>query len=799
MTSQKSSANMHSAKYDLKIAFKSNIGAAVFTTLMMVYKFIITVYDQLCYFSAETTQKWIDNARSSATMLLHTRTTSYSTGILCLLCGALFALASFRYIMKKKQVNLFYSFSVTRRTMFINRLIASFTYMILILFITIGADAAINIFFFAHPAFIIKNALIMLFISLVYMMLGFAVFAFALSSCPTLIEGLFFGGGLMVLPTLVLCCFDTLCNTFLNGWGRTSVFEAYNVYEPLKMSESNIITHLANYNPLLFAKKIGDVGISDNIYSRVCSYTDTSANIKDFGYKPIEMSYITPSLLWAGITVLTVIAAGYIFVRRKAEKAGSYGQTKIASALVSLEAGIAVASISAYIITAHILNYNNIIISFVLMAVIAILAYYIALCISRKKIKHAGKTLAVPCCAAAVLVLCSGILYSGGLNYTNYVPAAEEIENVYIDGLIANPAMDEVHWKYFYDDLDPVTSPVETTLALTDKEDIKIFSEVVKDIIPRRTSDMIANRDIRIRYDLKNGKTICRKFNRYDESMAYNLLTLTKTKAYREELEYILLDETIHPYSSSSPLYSRLAKISDTFSSYPSDWEYKYPINSGKSYIASLDGHDKVEIENNNALRQALLKDLLNDDLQKRFTPEEKPLFRLLFQTDSEAVYTEEYVTDRCVGYNIYSYMTNTIHCIKQSGKYDSVAKELRTPQKAYITKYSDSETFGYNDGYQVLSASVNYYDKNHDENANWATQSFDLSFGDKPAITDKSRIQELISASRPYGLADCNDIYLVLLEYPGKQIYYTTFIPSDHVPKWALSNQALSETEQKS
>ncbi|MGN0521161.1 MAG: hypothetical protein ACI4IQ_00840 [Eubacterium sp.] len=793
MTLQRYSADKHSAKYDLKHAFKSNLGAAAVTLVAMAYIFILNTFEEISYSRQSTMEKWIEAARENYTMLLHNSSiASYATGFICFICGALFAIASFRYIMNKKQVNVFYSSPIDRRTMFKNRTIASFVYMAGILILTIGIDAGMNIFFFAHPAFIIKNALIMLFISLVYMLLGFGIFAVAMAACTTSIEGFFFGGGLALIPSILFLSFDNLCFTFLNGWGREKISERLLYNWSSSLLDSNLISALANYNPLLFAKKVGAAGASDTIYSRVNRYSDLLAGKKDFGYKEIEMSYITPAIIWAVIAVLIIAAAGLIFIKRKAEKSGNYGESKITSAIFSLEIAVAVSTSGIVIMKDLIIDFNWVVLSFIIMIAVLVLTYYIALAITRKKIKHGVKSLSVPCSILGVIIICSGILFAGGFGYTTYVPNADEIEKAYITSSYANIGMSESNdWS---SEIIPVAiAPEDDLLAIfTDKEDIEMFCNVVKSI-PKKTDNMISDKNIYIRYELKNGKAVCRRYNRFDIDAPYNVLSLTNTKAYKDELEYLL-----SPVDGIGPFAKEISEFSDTYTTTNSESYYKYALDNGKAYI-TLNDFTSKEIENTDELKKALLEDLLNSDLQKRFKPQEKPLCKIEYKTvydesaqnegyivTEEGEYYDEWYSDTTSGYYVYPSMTNTVNYLKEIGEYSSL-NAIKLPQKAYIVDFYDSY---YKENLAKIATYLLEYDtKNTDD---WTMYQFKEIFANSQAITDKAEIEELRAASLPYGFANKND-YIVLFEYTDDSAFLPMLIKAEDMPDWA--NQRASGT----
>lgn len=792
MTSLKSSANKHTAKYDFKRSLLTNLGAGVITFITTLFAFVLNPLDEIGYtkMDAMTIKQWVENARSANTMILHTAndpSLCVATPIALFMCGALFAIASFGYIMKKKQVNLYYSAPIDRLTMFKNRTVSALIYMVGSLALTIGFDTAVNIFFFGNPLFIIKNALIMLFISFVYLLLGYSIFAIAMAACPTSVEGFFFGGGLAALPTLLITSFDNLCCVFLNGWGRIQIEEAaLNSYVwDYGLMQNNLLTHLANYNPLLFCKKIGNSGISENIYSRVCCEVDPAD--KALGLKAIESSYIIPAVIWAVIAVALVVLARHLFLKRKAENAGNYGSTRIASAIFSLEVACIVATTAILTLGHGITNSKYAMLALLLIVIATILVFFISLAISRKTIKHNIKSLALPAGAIAVMAICSVVMYTGGLGYTGYTPDAKDIKKIYVAGGYSTFSMDENN--YYNNELVPLAWADTNISGVYESEnDIKAALDMAG-VISKRTNNMI-RKTVYFNYELKDGSKITRRYTCVDKNAFKNILSLSNTEMFKDELKWLFTEN-----GDTSPL-NKMMEDDPMLSNYAyDDIDYQHNLIYGKAYIKSLDTFSEIEIDNTEELRAAILNDLLASDLQKRYTPDEKPLCMVRFYLsdldEEDYIKDDEYYYDyydMSMGYYVYPSMTNTVNYLKATGKLDDAQKITKLPDKAYVLKYTEAAS--YIDDTPLFKTGIASFVDEDD----WMIYELDRLKEKNPlTVTGKDKLSKLMELSMPFGFID-NDTYIVIFEYTNDKAFLPMYIPAQDLPEWVKQSKSTDD-----
>lgn len=828
MTSHPYSASKHAAKYDFKKALESIIVPTVLTFALSFYSFIISPMGAFWFYLKNGGGFDLEKLRKDIQLCLVNTNFSYSgynnygimLGLAFMLLGILFALFSFKFIMRKKQVNVFLSSPVDRRTMYKNRVVSSLLMMAGAIVIPIIADIIINACLVGHFGYVLRCGVLLFAECFIYTAAGFALMSLAMSFCTTVVESIFFCGAVAGVPTSVSYFIHSLCYTFLSGYNHKSLIHFY--YDEAFFAKPSLLHYTSLINPLILGKAFGaDYSLSDNIIEFVHrgneqyvvdSYSvlgGVAAGVSNTntGYENMPFSYILPLIVWAVISIGIIFIARKLFINIKAENAGVHGTRPAAARLFAAEIMVVLFAslVGGFGITSRIIVISNNTLNIVTGMVLVFIIYFIIMAICRRSIKPKLRELIVPVSTIAVSGIMIAVLSTGGLGYSTYIPDVEDIDKAAITTDITDITTCEVLLNPYSDSyIDSLFQNTENSAIgpFTDKEDIEKFVEINKDIIAQEESSTIT-KGIYVCYELKNGRIVSRYYDIKSDDIAYKILSLRDSKAEREELEYMLCGD-----SENSPFDKKMKNSNmDTYGFFANDSESNieqlfkkgivYAINS-----ANINSGNKIK--NTPELRKALLDDLLSQTYEQRFKPEEAAIGGLLFsnyndiETDS---YTEEnsdvYKTSREQGWYIYPSMENTVNYLKSTGEYKlfEVQDEVESVSIASFKSIKGRQAQNWNNIFYITSQFsssnqsiesseiVDYY---YDDYVETAMKSY---FSNAKVVKDEKQIDELLSHSRIYSRIDDND-YIVMIKYK-KTGYVTKMIPADEMPQWAVQKNS--------
>ena len=798
MTSHQFSANKHAVGYDFKTALKNIIAPTVLTFLYSIFIFIA---QPLYVFSDYITMNSINyvKLRRNIALALTSADTELFEGWIFIGLGILFALFSFGFITRKKSVNVFFSSSVDRRTLYKNRVSASLVMMFAAIIIPIIFDVIINIHLVGHAGYVIGCAAALLAECFVYTAAGFAIMSIAITFCNTIIEGTFLCGTILGAPSIAVYLIDTLCRGFLEGYNHQSLSLFYtdeNIFvQPSLFRYTSII------NPLLLGKAYGaEYRISDNIINFCYRFSESSGTFGAYsygyydsyrGYEKITFDYILPIIIWAVFCCIMLVIARQLFIKLKAENVGIHGTRPVAARMFA-----AVVSIALFALFAG--GYTDIK-KIALCLVIMVIVYLVIMSVCKRTVKHKAKELIAPISSAAVICLLIVVFSTGGFGYSTYVPEVDEIDSAIITCDSTNIATNEILFDPSVDGFCGEVFryyPENNILGIfTDSEDLKQFTDINKKLVEK--TDNMSGNYVNVYYKLKNGKTVSRYYDETDFDACYSILSLRDSKAVREELTYLLCGNV-----KDRPLTQKLENtiINSASDFYASDEVGIAQLYAkGKIYIVNADNISTYkEIKNTPQFRKALLDDLLSQSYEDRFKPSETAVGGIFFGNDY-AYNTEddEYLpASMSIGYYIYPSMTNTINYLKSTGEYKLFASD---DEIEYVSVEScknigiiESQTYGWNPSFyshQFISANQTsdlktYYDE-YDEGLKNLTDYFEKS----RKLEDKEQISELVKNARIYYYTDNND-YVVLVKYK-KAGYVTKLIPASEIPQWMINKSA--------
>lgn len=805
MTSPKSFADKHAARYDLKRSFIRLIPPAVISLLFSVLYFIIWPLSTISAVnngslalnstSVNVIRKQLVCAlfgNSSASFVIY--------GIFAVIMGVIFAFWAFLPIMRKSSVNFFFSSGLNRKTYFKNRAVASIVLMIATTAVPIIIDIAVNIRYFGHADFIVHQGFFLFLEHFTYMLVGFSLMSVSMTACFTVTESLFFGAGLIWAPTVYVLSFEYLFQNFLRGYTQFDNTVSFFSNSMLPTSAGTLLSKLSIINPLIFGSYIGSKSAQYNMYySCLRSAKRENGIYSDFtdivgynvGYDKVGSDYIIPIIIWLVLSLLFIFVAKKLLDKRKLENTALHSSNSFVTVFVSLEASVFAAAFMMPILT----DFNIIVSqlrSLIVGLIIGVIVYFVFMCVSRRKIIH-GVKLSVPVIVSSVGIMAiSVICINGGFGYSTYAPDIKDIDyatvnSEYIDasGVMSNNQFDGGTLalggeKLYYGN-------VENSGSFLGKFNTEDSIKKIEKIQKYAYDNRISKSDepyvtVNIKYVLKNGNSINREYDITKSDISLQIIDLTESPEYRNELEYIMSSKRSKEKSSGTFAENEQSLF---FSSYSNDNNVKNSLKSGNAYIISNDALTKTKIDNTPELRDAILKDIETVGYKKLLLSGKNPLGAIKFEYDNDvANYIDtDYMTDST--YYIWDDMVNTVNYIKSIQRLSAFSDYSGSGEISYVTvtplknKISDASSLTSLSVFESDSAnSENYYEMQ----GNKLDEKDVLETYDGKKYTDKSKTREIFNASSMYSLCK-KDGFVVLVKFKNGT-YLTKFLTKENAQK---------------
>ena len=210
-----------------------------------------------------------------------------------------------------------------------------------------------------------------------------------------------------------------------------------------------------------------------------------------------------------------------------------------------------------------------------------------------------------------------------------------------------------------------------------------------------------------------------------------------------------------------------------------------------------LPNKDIKPIENTDALKDAILADMISLPYEQIYKSDEKPIAKILFIDDdwAKAMY-EDYgdsqyanANSNTISYNLYPSMTYTVNYLKSTGEYDLITEDNSLEKfgisSAKVMKCSDviqkaAVESSILDGYvsYLFESSVFGISPDAKTQADEIYNPASFVFEDADKFTDAQQIKTLSEASTSFGYFSPDD-YIVYFENPSGS-GYTALIRSD-------------------
>ena len=345
------------------------------------------------------------------------------------LCGMLMAFSLFQFLLKKKSVNVYLSFGMTRSKLYINRLFAAVLSLFVATFIPTFLTFIINLVSFGASSALTSLFCYMFLMEFVSGLAGFALASAVMTFSGCTIEAVITAIGLSALPTFISGTIDNL-STIVRGY-------VYNAGADIARRTGGNL-----FNIWTFALD------TENLNGKATEFTSEKTFVllgqltKKSTFKAfqcVDMEVLAPILMWLAISII-LIAVGTVFMnKRKSENSNSFGKFYLASAsnglLVYMVVVNALTSVLKY---AYADNYRSPLhqnLSLILLIVFGatILAFFLVELILRRNFKATLKTFPVYALAFAVTIFAFVYYGTSCFGAYNKLPDISQIKSVSMD------------------------------------------------------------------------------------------------------------------------------------------------------------------------------------------------------------------------------------------------------------------------------------------------------------------------------------------------------------------------------
>ena len=345
------------------------------------------------------------------------------------LCGMLMAFTLFQFLLKKKSVNVYLSFGMTRSKLYINRLFAAVLSLFVATFIPTFLTFIINLVNFGASSALTSLFCYMFLMEFVSGLAGFALASAVMTFSGCTIEAVITAIGLSALPTFISGMIDNL-STIVRGY-------VYNAGADIARRTGGNL-----FNIWTFALD------TENLNGKATEFTSEKTFVllgqltKKSTFKAfqcVDMEVLAPILMWLAISII-LIGIGTVFMnKRKSENSNSFGKFYLASASNGLLVYTIVLDVLASVLKyAYADNYRsplhqNLTLILLILFGATILAFFLAELILRRNFKATLKTLPVYALAFAVTIFAFVYYGTSCFGAYNKLPDISQIKSVSMD------------------------------------------------------------------------------------------------------------------------------------------------------------------------------------------------------------------------------------------------------------------------------------------------------------------------------------------------------------------------------
>ena len=689
MTSQKSLKN-NVNKNDFK---RSLIGSLPFPLIAFAILFTMVTIPVFQYVTAEEFLMAKEHTEISMFIKEHS-TFYYSFDLLpigMVICGMLTALKSFSFMLSKKQVNVFLSLGVKRKTMVTNRLVSGVITLFAAVLLPLLLIYITNIVSFGYHPY--QTSLFLYFTALLFVcgLVGYSLISAMIMVSGNIFEAIASALAVTAIPILTFLTAFSVMNYYLSGYIRGNFdFETFAlVLTPWTMA-LNLQTEITD-------TLNGDAYDYYDIITprRILSPIHRDVPLEKFeipkGYE-VDWGFILPIVIWFVVAVALIGVTYYLFNKRKAEHSNSLGKFPVSRAVL----GTCAFALITYVFAEWFGYEISLTAIFFITALVALIAYFLIQLILTRKPKIAVKSLKWCFVLVGAFAVCCILVNTGFLGTYNRIPDKADVKSVTIE---ASELSGYEHWIYPWEgDENFVESTTDES-----KQAILEAYELLKNEKIDRNEDYITSVTLGIRDN--NGKIKYRNFDIYTEETYLKYIQLVYGSDYFDAiLKNYLVDDI--PENTMTDSSGHLKKFI---------WAF-----SDNDMIVNTDGETGEEmdyIDDVDGLCKALYDDMSKMTVEELFKNNKKPVGILVKAHRDEGYYinTPTYanaayypINEHGMTYQmgedkilydpdirhgmiddyipVYDNMTNTLKFLKDNG-YELTTEPLKVKEVLYADK----------------------------------------------------------------------------------------------------------------
>lgn len=602
------------------------------------------------------------------------------------LCGMLMAFTMYQFLLKKKSVNVYLSFGMTRSKLYINRLFAAVLSLFVATFIPTFLTFIINLVSFGASSALTSLFCYMFLMEFVSGLAGFALASAVMTFSGCTVEAVITTIGLSALPTFISGTIDNL-STIVRGYvynagadiARRTGGNLFNIWT-FALDTENLNGKSTEFTPEKTFVLLGQLTKKSTFKAFQC----------------VDMEVLAPILIWLAISII-LIAVGTVFMnKRKSENSNSFGKFYLASASNGLLVYTIVLNLLVSLLKrAYADDYRsplhqNLTLILLILFGATILAFFLAELILRRNFKATLKTLPVYALAFAVTIFAFVYYGTSCFGAYNKLPDISQIKSVSMDikdnrgTKLQNIA---VHSKFLSENAEDI----KTAYAMFD---------MVKSDKHYKGAELEGK--IGFKIVLKDGTEINRIYAVYTSDV-YNKYrrTVYNTQFFKDFLKQVLIEGKVtsedDSYTDENGYQTMVSYDKSGLSSQQNaEWYFVGPSYLVDNYYTNSATANLDIIEDVDGLKEAIYKDYIAMSYDDAYTNTRIPVGAIsldieqaknintklnnkygyyyeegTYYSDLEATQQKE---DKCVkgsalnSFYIYPNMTNTIKFLNDNG-----------------------------------------------------------------------------------------------------------------------------------
>lgn len=586
------------------------------------------------------------------------------------LCGMLMAFSLFQFLLKKKSVNVYLSFGMTRSKLYINRLFAAVLSLFVATFIPTFLTFIINLVSFGASSALTSLFCYMFLMEFVSGLAGFALASAVMTFSGCTIEAVITAIGLSALPTFISGTIDNL-STIVRGY-------TYNIGADIARRTGGNL-----FNIWIFAVDTENLNGKSTEVTTEKTFVLLGQLTKKSSFKAfqcIDMEVLVPILMWLAISIILIAVGTVLMKKRKSENSNSFGKFYLANA----SNGLLVFTIVLDILTSALKyqyadNYRsplhqNLTLILLILFGATILAFFLAELILRRNFKATLKTLPVYALAFAVTIFAFVYYGTSCFGAYNKLPDISQIKSVSMD-IKDNRGITLQNTAISSKFLSENAEDIKTAYAM--------FDMVKAD---KHYKGAEYEGSIGFKIVLKDGTEINRRYAVYTPDV-YNKYkrTVYNTQFFKDFLKQVLVDGKAtseddsyineYGYGYEMPTYDKAE------SSYQNneEWYYVGPSYLVDNYYTNSTTANLDTIEDIDGLKEAIYKDYIAMSYEDAYTNTRIPVGAISSNITQAKNVNEKLINNYGYYYeesNIYGYddhettQQNEDKCVKGSAIY---------------------------------------------------------------------------------------------------------------------------------